>query len=193
MTWYVVDGMDGSGKSTVGHIIEDRMVEQGRKVLFLEHPNDSCRSGRLAHKYLHRSGKIAMLLSTTFYIFNVIHSLRFKRKHGKEYDDIIFVRYNMAVGYLPKCLIKAGYKVISFIFPKPDVSIFVDIDPKSAMERILSRGEDLEMFETEEKLNKTREKMLMLTEGWAIIDNTRGLEQTEESVDWILSEMKHGE
>ena len=188
MTWYVVDGMDGSGKSTVGHLIEEKMMAQGRKVLFLEHPNDSCRSGRLAHKYLLKNGKIAMLLSTTFYIFNVIHSLRFKRKHRKEYDDVIFVRYNMAVAYLPKCLIKAGYKVISFIFPKPDVSIFVDIDPGSAMERILARGEDLEMFETEEKLNKTRDKMLMLTKGWIVIDNTLGLEQTRESVGWILSE-----
>ena len=189
MTWYVVDGMDGSGKSTVGHLIEERMVAKDRKVLFLEHPNDSCRSGRLAHKYLLKDGKIAMLLSTTFYIFNVVHSLRFKRKHRKEYDDVIFVRYNMAVAYLPKCLIKAGYKVISFIFPKPDASIFVDIDPESAMERILARGGDLEMFETEEKLTKTREKMLMLTKGWTIIDNTRGLEQTKESVDWILSEL----
>ena len=193
MTWYVVDGMDGSGKSTVGHLIEEKKVAQERKVLFMEHPNDSCRSGRLAHKYLLKDGKIAMLLSTTFYIFNVVHSLRFKRKHRKEYDDVIFVRYNMAVAYLPKCLIKAGYKVISFVFPKPDVSIFVDIDPQSAMERILARGGDLEMFETEEKLQKTREKMLMLTNGWAVIDNTRGLEQTKESVEWILSEMKNEE
>ena len=188
MTWFVVDGMDGSGKSTVGHLIEEKMMAEGRKVLFLEHPNDSCRSGKLAHKYLLKDGKFAMILSTTFYIFNVIHSLRFKRKHRKEYDDVIFVRYNMAVAYLPKCLIKAGYKVISFIFPKPDVSIFVDIDPGSAMERILARGEDLEMFETEEKLNKTRDRMLMLTKGWIVIDNTLGLEQTRESVGWILSE-----
>ncbi|MBQ6547988.1 MAG: hypothetical protein IJL79_03485, partial [Candidatus Methanomethylophilaceae archaeon] len=117
-------------------------------------------------------------------------SLRFKRKHRKEYDDIIFVRYNMAVAYLPRCLIKAGNKVISFIFPKPDVSIFVDIEPRSAMERILSRGEDLEMFETEEKLVKTRDKMLTLTDKWIIVDNNHGLEQTEESVDWILSELE---
>ena len=89
MTWYVVDGMDGSGKSTVGHLIEEKMTARNRKVLFLEHPNDSCHSGRLAHKYLLKNGKIAMLLSTTFYIFNVIHSLRFKRKHRKGYDDVI--------------------------------------------------------------------------------------------------------
>ena len=193
MTWFVVDGMDGSGKSTVGHLIEEKRLAEGKRVLFLEHPNDSCRSGRLAHKYLLKDGKFAMILSTTFYIFNVVHSLRFKRKHRKEYDDVIFVRYNMAVAYLPRKLIKSGYKVISFIFPKPDVSIFVDIDPKSAMERILSRGEELEMFETEEKLAKTREKMLALSDGWIIVDNNRGMEQTKESVGWILSEIEKNE
>ena len=193
MTWYVVDGMDGSGKSTVGHLIEEKMQQKDRRVLFLEHPNDSCRSGRLAHKYLLKNGKIAMLLSTTFYIFNVIHSLRFKRKHRKEYDDVVFVRYNMAVAYLPKCLIKAGYRFISFIFPKPDVSIFVDIQPEVAMERILSRGGELEMFETEEKLRKTRDKMLVISSGWIVVDNTHGPEQTRESVEWILSELGKGE
>ena len=193
MTWFVVDGMDGSGKSTVGHLIEEKRLAEGKRVLFLEHPNDSCRSGRLAHKYLLKDGKFAMILSTTFYIFNVIHSLRYKRKHRKEYDDVIFVRYNMAVAYLPRKLIRSGYRVISFIFPKPDVSIFVDIDPKSAMERILSRGGDLEMFETEEKLTKTREKMLVLSDGWVIVDNNRGMEQTKESVQWILSEIEKSE
>ena len=68
------------------------------------------------------------------------------------------------------------------------MSIFVDIDPESAMQRILDRGGDLEMFETEEKLKKTREKMLILSNGWNIIDNNHGLEQTKESVEWILSE-----
>ena len=185
--------MDGSGKSTVGHMIEERMLSEGRSVWFVEHPDDSCRPGRLAHKYLLREGKLAMIMSTMFYILNVMHSLRYRKRHGKEYDDIVFVRYNMAVAYLPKPLIRSGYKFISFIFPDPDVSIFVDIDPRSAMDRILARGGDLEMFESEEKLAATREKMLILSGGWAVIDNTRGLEQTRESVDWIISENRDRE
>ena len=63
MTWFVVDGMDGSGKSTVGHLIEEKRLAEGKRVLFLEHPNDSCRSGRLAHKYLLKDGKFAMILT----------------------------------------------------------------------------------------------------------------------------------
>lgn len=190
MTWYVVDGMDGSGKSSVGDIIDKKLTADGRKVLLITHPNDSCRSGRLAAKYLKKHGKGAMILSTLFYIFNVLHSLRVKRKTKKEFDDFIFVRYNMAVAYLPKSLNKIGYKVISVVLPMPDVKIFVDIDPKIAMSRILSRGEELEMFETEEKLTKTREKMLALTDQWIIIDNSGSYEQTVESTLWVLSETK---
>lgn len=189
MTWYVVDGMDGSGKSSVGELIKKRLEGEGRRVLLITHPNDSCRSGRLAAKYLKKHGKGAMLLSTTFYIFNVLHSLRVKKKVKSQYDDFIFVRYNMAVAYLPKKLNKSGYKVISCILPMPDVKIFVDIDPKIAMQRILSRGEELEMFETEEKLEKTRDKMLALTDDWMIIDNSQSYEQTVTSVNWLLDEI----
>lgn len=190
MTWYVIEGIDGSGKSTIGHMIEEKMIKCGRKVLFLEHPNDSCRSGRLTHKYLFKRGKIATVFATLSYILNVIHSLKYKKKHNEEYDDFIFVRYNMAVAYLPKRLIKLGNEVIKFIFPEPDVSVFVDIDPRLAMRRIYERGKKLEMFESEEKLLSTRKKMLSLLDGWKIINNNYDLEQTKKLVDILISENK---
>ena len=126
----------------------------------------------MAHKYLLKNGKIAMLLSTTFYIFNVIHSLRFKRKHGKEYDDVIFVRYSLAAAYLPESLCKPAYKMIEFVLPIPDVKIYVDIDPEIALQRIYERGEELETFETAENLEKTRRRMGMITDSWIKIDNS---------------------
>jgi hypothetical protein len=35
--------------------------------------------------------------------------------------------------------------------------------------------------------------MLILSNGWNIVDNNRGLEQTKESVEWILSELEKKE
>lgn len=192
MTWYVVDGMDGSGKSTVAELMKAQLESEGRKVLMITHPNDDCKAGIKASKYLHMKGKRAKLLSTYYYIKNVLHSLKIKKKVKDEYDDFIFVRYIMAVAYIPKCLNKIGYKFIAFVLPMPEVKVFVDIDPDTAMERILSRGEELEVFETKEELTKTRNKMLALTDGWIIIDNSRSYEQTVESVSWVMSELKKG-
>ena len=72
----------------------------------------------------------------------------------------------------------------------PDVKVFVDVDSKTAMERILERGEELEIYETEEKLDKTRRKMQSITEGWIVVDNSSTREYTEKQTAQILSSLE---
>lgn len=193
MTWYVVDGMDGSGKTTSSDIIRAHLESRGRKVLEITHPNDSCLFGRRASKYLCIQGKAAKMLSTLYYILDVLCSLRKKRKYGKYYDDVIFVRYIMAVAYLPESACPRAYRFISKVLPMPDVKVFVDVDPETAMERIIGRGERLEVFETVDELDKTRRKMLALTDGWHIIDNTSTRELTEVQTVRILESVAPGD
>ena len=64
--------------------------------------------------------------------------------------------------------------------------ILVDIDPKEAMSRILSRGEELEMFETEEKLTSVRRRMLSISDDWKIIDNNEDVTFVREHVRNII-------
>lgn len=188
MTWYVVDGMDGSGKTTSSDLIRKQLESEGRKVLEITHPNDGFFFGRLAARFLCVQGKIATLFSTAFYIVDVLHSLNHKKWHGKEYDDVIFVRYSMAAAYLPSSLCPVAYRIISKVLPVPDVKILVDIEPEIAMERILERGERLEVFETVDKLRKTRDKMLGISEGWYVIDNSGTRENTEAQTVKVLKE-----
>ena len=189
MTWYVVDGMDGSGKTTSSDLIRKQLEAEGRKVLEITHPNDSFFFGKLAARFLCVPGKIVTLFSTVFYIFDVLHSLNIKKWHGKEYDDVIFVRYSMAAAYLPSFLCPVAYRVISKVLPVPDVKILVDIVPETAMERIIERGERLEVFETVDKLHKTRGKMLGIADGWYIIDNSGTRENTEAQTVKVLNEV----
>jgi dTMP kinase len=190
MTWYAIDGMDGSGKTTSSDFIREQLTEEGRKVLEITHPNQGTPYGRKAAKYLLRDGKAAVMVSTFYYILDVLHSLRVKRKHGKEYDDIIFVRYSLAAAYLPERLCRLAYKLIEFMLPIPDVKIYVDVEPKIALERIYARGEELEMFETEEKLEKTRRRMRMITGSWTTVDNSGPPEGTREQTRKILQQVR---
>lgn len=190
MTWYAVDGMDGSGKTTSSDFLREQLMAEGRKVLEITHPNSETSYGRTSAKYLCRKGKGAVMISTLFYILDVLHSLRYKRKHGKEYDDVIFVRYSLAAAYMPESLCKPIYKIIEFVLPIPDVKIYVDIDPKIALERIYERGEELETFETAESLEKTRRRMGMITDSWIKIDNSGTPEQTREQTKRILEEVR---
>jgi len=188
MTWYAVEGTDGSGKSTVGDIIEQYLVSEGRRVLVITHPNTDTECGKKAAEYLHgKDSRLTKTLATYHYIRDVLKSLRFKKRHADEYDDVIFVRYSMAAAYLPRPLIGIGYRFIEFVLPVPDVKIFVDIQPEVAYERIRSRGEGLEIFESLESLTRTRDKMKLISESWHIIDNSRTPEETERDVISFLS------
>ncbi|MBE6524391.1 MAG: thymidylate kinase [Thermoplasmata archaeon] len=192
MTWFAVDGMDGSGKTTSSDFIREQLTAEGRKVLEITHPNLETPYGRTAAKYLCRDGKPAVLVATLYYILDVLHSLRYKRKHEKEYDDIIFVRYSLAAAYLPSSLCRPAYKIIEFMLPVPDVKIYVDVEPEIALQRIYERGEELETFETLEKLEKTRSRMALITDSWIKIDNSGTPENTREQTRRILEDLKNG-
>ena len=186
--------MDGSGKTTSSDFIKEQLTAEGRNVLEITHPNNETSYGRKASQYLCKEGKAAVLVSTMFYIMDVLHSLRFKRKHGKEYDDVIFVRYSLAAAYLPESLCRPAYKIIEFrseehILPVPDVKIYVDIEPSIAMERIYERGEELESFESIEKLEKTRKRMRLITDSWITVDNSGPVEATQEQTRKILEKV----
>ncbi len=190
MTWYAVDGMDGSGKTTSSDFIKAHLESQGRKVFEVTHPNSATACGRTAAKYLQVPGKPAVLISTLFYIFDVLGSLRYKRKHGSEYDDVIFVRYSLAVAYLPEKLCKPVYNLIELVLPIPEVKIYVDIEPKIALDRILERGEALEVFETIGSLEKTRKRMKLVTDSWLTVDNSGTVEETQRQTLEILDSVR---
>ena len=172
MTWYVIDGMDGSGKSTAGRFVKDHLESEGRSVLEITHPTEHRVVGRIADRFLHMpGGKFWELLAALFYILDVVASLFYVRRVGKNYDDIIFVRYSMAVAYVPAGLVPLTYRIVESVLPVPDVKILVDIEPEIALERILFRGESLESFETPERLAKVRRKIMMISDGWYIVDN----------------------
>lgn len=183
MTWYVVDGMDGSGKSSVADMLKGLLESDGRRVFMVTHPDKGCWFGRMEARFLKVPGKLSEIVATVFYILDAIQSLCRMRAGRRKYDDFIFVRYIMAVAYLPDGIYRKSYELIEDILPMPDVRILVDVDAELALQRIESRGGEREIFETLEKLQRTREKMLSLKDGWFVIDNTG-------TKDYTMSQMK---
>jgi dTMP kinase len=187
MTWYVVDGMDGSGKSTAAEYMTGELTRRGRRVLLINHPNKGTRSGRLSDRFLHMRGRPATAFAAFFFLLDVLGSLRRMRREGPEYDDIVMVRYLLSVAYLPDLLYSRFYKLAEKLLPVPDASIYVDVPGGLAMDRIEERGDELEIFETAEKLERTRGKMRSLTGGWMVLDNSGSEEETRSQLDRMMA------
>ena len=93
--------MDGSGKTTASRMLAEELQSRGRRVLVLEHPNRDTAIGRLEARFLLVDGRTALIASTCLYVADVVRSVWTMKHSHADYDDVIFVRYIMAVSYLP--------------------------------------------------------------------------------------------
>jgi dTMP kinase len=168
--WIVVDGLDGSGKNTVAGWIREHYEDHGSRVVVRVHPSERW-AGRMARKALQSKGLLMYLISTMFFVLDVLLSVTRLRRDLRENDVVIFVRYMMATAYLPRRYARAGYHLFSKVLPVPRRLLLVDVTPEVALRRIACREDREEMFENLAALNECREKLLMLSNGWAVLDN----------------------
>lgn len=166
----MVDGLDGSGKSTVASWIKEYYEAQGDTVHIQVHPSDRL-AGRLSRRALQDRGPLMFAVSTVFYVLDILVSVAKMRTEFSRYDDLVFVRYLMGTAYLPKRFARQGYYVCTKVLPVPKRLLLVDIDPENALRRMARRNDQEEMFENLPSLKECREKILMLSDDWRVLDN----------------------
>ena len=173
MVLVVIDGLDGSGKSTQAHILCNYLRNQGKTVFLRIHPSDDNLFGVKAKQYLYLRGKTAHLSAAIFYMFDVFYSILLYSK--RKYDYLVIVRYFMGTAYLPPPIHRIAYHFFASILPKSDMMFFLDVNPREAYRRIQIARRRLEMFESLEELERTRHKALTLAlEGkWIIMAANR--------------------
>jgi len=168
----VIDGLDGSGKSTQARLICGKLARKGRSFILRTHPSADNFFGRTGRGYLLLEGKRARITASVFYLADVIRSLLLYR--CRRVDYIIFVRYLMGTAYLPRPLHRFAYLFFYRLVPTSDHMYFIDVHPQEAHRRLRSRARR-EMFESLERLMEVREKALGLTlvGDWTIVDGNR--------------------
>ncbi len=187
MRLIIVDGLDGVGKDTHAQLIKQRYVKEGETVIVRSHPESDNFFGRTAKKALLGHGKINQLTASLFYAIDVMYSLRrYYRKPTS--DTLIMVRYLMGTAYLPRRLMKIGYRFFEKLVPISQYMFFLDARPEELVERIKQRSQT-EMFETQEAFLKVRAKALELAKGWHIINTGQSIEQTYQAIEMILDEL----
>lgn len=182
MRFIVVDGLDGSGKTTQARLILKYCQTKGENIIIREHPSSDNPWGVKAKGALLGRGKLNKIRASFYYALDVIRSVR--HYHGKA-DTVIFVRYLMGVAYLPLPLAKLFYWLFCTVLPTSNYMFFLDVDPAESHRRMAKRPDE-EMFENLDDLVEVRKKALQLTENWHVIDTSGSVEDSHKSIMAIL-------
>ncbi len=160
-----LEGIDGSGKSTQIKMLADYLKNQGRDVYLTREPSD-LNIGKTIRKYL--TGELKTdnrVIAALFVADRLEHILDDKEgllKIKSDGRDIITDRYYFSsyayqsVDMPMDWIINANSEAAKLL--KPDATIFIDITPEQAMERINTNREETELFENAERLKATRDK-----------------------------------
>lgn len=185
MRFIIVDGLDGSGKSTQAKLIQEKYCSLGESVILREHPSFDNSYGQKAKKALLGRGKINKIKASFYYAMDVIRSVK---KYDGKADNIIMVRYLMGVAYLPLPLAKLLYWFFTLILPTSQYMFFLDLEPEESLKRMSVRNDE-EMFENLEDLVKVRKKALELAHDWHIINTAGSIDKVKENIHAILDDM----
>ncbi len=185
MRFIIIDGLDGSGKSTQAKLIQEKYLSTGESVIIREHPSFDNPYGLKAKKALLGRGKINKIKASAYYALDVIRSVK---KYDDKTDNLIMVRYLMGVAYLPLPLAKLLYWFFTMILPTSQYMFFLDLEPEESLKRMSSRNDE-EMFENLDDLIKVRKKALELAQDWYIINTAGSISEVKEKIHAILDDV----
>lgn len=198
----VVEGLDGSGKTTQAHLISEELQKQGTAVVLTKEPTaTSSVAQKIADALAKKIKKEPKELQQLFTQDRKEHVEKTILPNLREGKTVISDRYafsTFAYGGLSTDI--EWLKEINNDFPLPDLTLFIDVEPKECLQRIGGRGKDIELFEEEKKLEQIRTNYLEVLKSSAIrqpaeatnfklIDGSGTIEETHKQVMQHLSGM----
>ncbi len=183
-----VEGIDGSGKTTIVRYLVEELRKRGYDVVSFKEPTDS-KYGKMIRQIL-KDRKISPEEELKLFIkdreFNVRNNILPALKDGK---IVIMDRYYYStVAYQGALgLDVERIKMLNKQFPKPDLVIILDVSPETALKRIKAKRKP-DRFEDEEYLRRVREIFLSLKNNVVVVDAERDIEVVKRDVLKVVLE-----
>lgn len=163
----VFEGIDGSGKSTQVKILSDRLRERGISFYGTMEPTDSP-IGSLIHQIMtgrmkadHRVIAALFAADRLDHLLNEVNGVSHKIDEGISVimDRYCFSSYAYQSVEVPmEWLIQAN--ALSSGILRPDITVFIDTDPDTALERIEKSRFHRELFEEKSRLIQVRQRYM---------------------------------
>ena len=159
----VFEGIDGCGKSTQLRMLADRLTSLGRSVVTTAEPTDTQTGKMLREALSGKDARTATEMAALFTLDRIHHNvgkggIAEALAAGK---DIISDRYYYSsLAYQGSLTDYEWVRRMNCDCPdirKPDLCIFLDMEPKAALARVGTRGAATEIYEREESLTLFRE------------------------------------
>ncbi len=163
----VFEGIDGSGKSTQIRMLAERLAKSGEKVSLSAEPTSTTSGGLLRDALSGEMNRSTCELAALFVWDRIHHNIN--KTNGIEkllsdgYTVISDRYYYSSLAYQGEATDYEWVKNMNLSCPeirKPDMCIFIDISPDEAIRRINADRSSKEIYETKDKLTKTRDKFM---------------------------------
>jgi len=184
----VIEGLDGSGKSSQVDLVIDFLQKNNKDVVVTKEPTVDSEAGRKIKQALRKEITVEPLELQKLYVQDRREHLQNKvipaLKEGKYVVSSRYAFSTFAYGY------SGGLNVDLLIdlnkeFLLPDLTIIVDVDPESCIKRIESRGEPKEFFEELGKLTKVNEiykKTPQMFQNVVLVDGRKPISEVFENI-----------
>ena len=160
----VVEGLDGSGKTTQVELLKHHLLARNEPCIVTQEPTDRP-IGKLIRQVLrgevatHPKALAALYAADRLdHLYEPEHGILDRLAGG--YHVIASRYYFSSLAYQSEfadpAWIAGLNREAKQVLPA-DLTIFLDLDPDVSLERIRARGEELELFDTREKLTHVRE------------------------------------
>ncbi len=160
----VIEGLDGSGKTTQIEMLRDRLQGRGEACYLTAEPTELPTGKFLRSILRHEIEADPRTVAALFAADRIEHLFHEEegilRKLADGYRVIASRYYFSSLAYQSEYADPAWVASLNMMAKRTlpaDLTIFLDLDPEVSLARIQTRGEQQELFETREKLTHVRE------------------------------------
>ena len=199
----VIEGIDGSGKSTQIQLLANRLMANKRKVYTTAEPTVSLTGGMLRDALRGVTKKTTCEIASMFLLDRIFHNVNPVNGIEKFLAagvDVICDRY-----YYSSLAYQGSETDFDWVLDmnincpeirKPDICIFLDLEPEKAIERISANRMVTEIYEEKGRLEKYRNRyfdifeMLKFTDNIAVVDTDRSIESIADDLYELVSKLE---
>ena len=163
----VLEGIDGSGKSTQAKLLAEKLIAAGHKVYTTFEPTDSPIGSMIRNIFKgrmtadHQTIAALNVADRLDHLHNEINGLLKKKREGHTIisDRYYFSSYAYQGVHMDMDWVIAA-NALSAATLRPDVNLFIDVDPEVSMQRLNSTRGTIELYETLDNLKLVRAKYM---------------------------------